>query len=541
MSIAESPVDKLPESAPVPPAPRTIVAENAGPCERVVIPVPADGGVVLLQGRNGRGKSKTLQAIDSIITGKQPPGVKRGAARGKISGLGITINLSQRTTRKGSLEVESMADKFGVSQLIDPGVKDPEAADARRIKALLNIAGGEVTPEEWRAVCGESWTDDMTDLIDEDPVETAARLAKHLQGVARDLEKSADDLETRAKVLRESAGEHKVEITEEEANKRLEEAIRTDSRLKATAKAGEDAKKRQEQACEQLAAMRKAMNESGGTVESLRAEYAVASKLLSDTDARITALESELTKAKAERGKLLDDVAEKNKRIGEATQRDSLMSKLQTAIDANIVTVATEALEQAAGEVEAAKRLSAQCVLAKDAERKLGDAKQATEDAADKRKRAVAARAAADKTDDALSAAVGKLGCPLRVSGCRLKAKNSQGDEVNFAELSDGEAAKVAVDIVADAAGEGNVFVLDQDIWEGLDPIAQVDVWRRTKERRVVMYAAEATADEGVTAIEFDPVVAKSVDVARTIEPKDVSEAVENANRQLMAVVVEGF
>ena len=536
-----TPADAAPSTPPA--APRSITLKNVGPVELAVIPAPVGGGIVLLRGRNGRGKSETLKALDSIVTGKQPPSVKRGAARGSINGLGITINLSKRATRKGELEVDSMADKFGVSDLIEPGIKDPVAADAKRIKSLLTIAGGEVTPDEWRATCGSAWSDDMAELIDADPVETAARIAKHLQAKAREHEKAAEERATRAKVLRENAGEYVVEIGEEEASRQLEEAIRADSKLKAEADASEKARKRQNEAREKLATMKAAMESSGGTVESIAEEVEVTDKLAKNAAREIEKLELTLTLMKADHAKFVEHLKSLNMKLSDAKQRTALMAKLQETIDENIATIAPETLEQAAREVDNAKAVVAKCVLAKESSRKLADAKVAEEESEARRKQAIACRAAADKTDDALSAAVGKLGCKLRVSSSRLKAMNSQGDEVDFAELSAGEKAKVAVDIVADAAGEGNLFVLDQPIWEGLDPIAKADVWRRTRERGVLLYTAQATEDETITAVEFEPGVYRpevKATPATETDLIDAAGALDKANRELLTAL-EGF
>ena len=41
---------------------------DVGPVKSLKLEVPEDGGVVVLRARNGRGKTKTLEAIESAIT-----------------------------------------------------------------------------------------------------------------------------------------------------------------------------------------------------------------------------------------------------------------------------------------------------------------------------------------------------------------------------------------------------------------------------------------------------------------------------------------
>ncbi|MCB1771940.1 MAG: AAA family ATPase, partial [Candidatus Competibacteraceae bacterium] len=47
-----------------------IMIKNIGAIESVSIPVPKGGGVVVLRGRNGSGKSTALDAIQSAVSGK---------------------------------------------------------------------------------------------------------------------------------------------------------------------------------------------------------------------------------------------------------------------------------------------------------------------------------------------------------------------------------------------------------------------------------------------------------------------------------------
>jgi DNA repair exonuclease SbcCD ATPase subunit len=49
---------------------KNIEIKNIGPIASVTIPVPEAGGVVVLTGRNGSGKSHALEAVSAATTGQ---------------------------------------------------------------------------------------------------------------------------------------------------------------------------------------------------------------------------------------------------------------------------------------------------------------------------------------------------------------------------------------------------------------------------------------------------------------------------------------
>ena len=95
----------------------------------------------MFRGRNGVGKTKTLEAIDALVSGRGKVSVKDGALRGEVQGLGVKLTVARSTRRSGELEVVSLEGRLSVADLIDPGLVSPEAADAKRIKALVQLSG----------------------------------------------------------------------------------------------------------------------------------------------------------------------------------------------------------------------------------------------------------------------------------------------------------------------------------------------------------------------------------------------------------------
>src|SRR5690349_14834315 len=108
---------------------KEIVMENVACIERVVLPFPEKGGVVVLRGLNGTGKTSALDTLQNAITKRGRFNIRRGAEGASFQGLGLSIHCQRSTRRKGELEVLALEGKLSIDELVDPGLKDLEAAD----------------------------------------------------------------------------------------------------------------------------------------------------------------------------------------------------------------------------------------------------------------------------------------------------------------------------------------------------------------------------------------------------------------------------
>lgn len=167
---AENPSTEIASSTDQQNATRTIKIKQRGIISDLEIPVPPAGygGVVLLRGRNGSGKSTALAIIESILKGGSAVGLKQGAVKGSTEGLGVHINVGARITRRGQLEVTGFAGAENITKFVDPKIKDPEAADAERIRQLLRIANAKISADEWAKAFG----DEVREVVKSDPVES---------------------------------------------------------------------------------------------------------------------------------------------------------------------------------------------------------------------------------------------------------------------------------------------------------------------------------------------------------------------------------
>src|SRR6185312_15163497 len=100
-------------------------------------------------------------------------------------------------------------------------------------------------------------------------------------------------------------------------------------------------------------------------------------------------------------------------------------------------------------------------------------------------------RDAAHGVDEVLSSLVAKVGSALRVEGGRLYTETKRGKKTPFAELSEGERFKVAIDIGVDAfkavpEREPMLFIEDAG-WVAIDPINQAAIHKHAQARGAVI------------------------------------------------------
>ncbi len=130
---------------------KTIEIDHVGPVRHLTIPIPEQGGVVVLRGRNGSGKTTVLDGVESLYNKSARKGLRPNdaAPSGSVEGLGVTVRLGRSNTVTGELVCESLDGRVDPSQLVDPGIKDPLAADSRRLATLIRLAGVTITADKW--------------------------------------------------------------------------------------------------------------------------------------------------------------------------------------------------------------------------------------------------------------------------------------------------------------------------------------------------------------------------------------------------------
>lgn len=482
---------------------KVLEVDNIGPVCHASIPVPEDGGVVVLRGRNGSGKTMTLDAFDNLISGRGRSSVRDGALSGSVSGFGVTIKIARSARRSGELEVTSLEGRLSVAELVDPGLKSPEAADSRRIKALIAVAGMAPNVETFYPLFGGR--DGFESIVSSsavdasDMVTMAECIKRDCEAAARKAESEADHEEGRAKGATEASavvvdGEDDAEVLQE----LLFAAIENKSRINEKVAASEEARDAAELSQHRLDKAEKEYN--GDTLDACRAAEQSAKESTEKATEAVVRAEQALREAQSIEKDcasklLMASIAREN-----AERHESTVAKWREQIDSAIPPMPTdEQLEKAANDVVAARNAVERGVMIRAAKIKRKEAEVHAERAKEHRKTASKLRHAAKGTDEVLSSVVSKAGSELKVEAGRLVLETKRG-MTYFSELSHGERWRIALDVAIKAVGEGGVIVLKQEAWEGLDPIARDAVVSQVKGSKVVILTAECSAADDVVA-----------------------------------------
>lgn len=463
-----------------------ITLKNIGPIENVTIPVPADGGVVVLRGRNGCGKSTALDAIQTAITGKGKPSLRDKTAKGEIHAGGVSLTVAKSIRRSGELVVTSLDSRLSVADLVEPGIQDPLRADASRIKALVNLSRAEIQPNDLHG-----FPDNLTaDLNLADPVAAMAELKKRLDIGAREYEKLAKDSAAKAAALLESAGNPGPVSDEAALQAALSDAQRRVDRLNDLAEQSRVAKNRAATAQAKLATIERfdtaeLQRQLTQTSDELDAQRDTAQRLKEQYNAAV-----ERYKERAAARSLL------HAQFESAQQADALRAQLESQIAESLIPApppeqiadARAALETAMQAMTAAAQSRAAQQTRAQGEAHAAEAQRLEEESNGLRRKA-------RQTEEILSEIIADLGCPLRCLDGRLITDTARGPTY-YADLSEGERWTMALDIAVQALGERGLLVVPQAAWEGLDPANRALIAAHAKQAGVVIITAECDTGE---------------------------------------------
>ncbi len=463
-----------------------ITLKNIGPIENVTIPVPADGGVVVLRGRNGSGKSTALDAIQTAITGKGKPPLRDKAAKGEIHAGGVSLTVAKSIRRSGELEVTSLDSRLSVADLVEPGIVDPVRADASRIKALVNLSRAEIFPGDLHG-----FPDNLTvDLNLADPVAAMAELKKRLDIGAREYEKLAKDAAAKASALLESAGDPGPVPDEAALQSALSEAQRRVDRLNDLANQAAAAKTRAASAQAKLATLDRADTEKLADLLD-KAIFQVDQKRL---DAQ--KLKEQYNAAVESYKTSVVDRDLLQTRLESAQQADALRAQLESQIAESLIPDPTpEQRADAQAALDTALQALATAARARAAQQTRAKGDELAAEAQRLEEESNLLRRKARQTEEILSEIIADLGCPLRCLDGRLITDTGRGPTY-YADLSEGERWIMALDIAVQALGERGLLVVPQAAWEGLDPTNRALIAAHAKQAGVVIITAECDAGD---------------------------------------------
>jgi energy-coupling factor transporter ATP-binding protein EcfA2 len=507
---------------------RAVQITDIGPIRHLDVPL-RPGRITVLRGANGSGKSTALAAVHAVAAGekgKRPRLEQRDSCHsGEVAGLGVRITVgrngaNRRTELDDRLAVLDMEDRLSIADLVDPGLKDQAAADARRIRALVSLAGEPVTPAAFEGIF------DSRDSFDrfvspetrkrDDLVEMASAIKRDCDRAALAEERRAENAENEADSLdRQNSGvDMIVEHDETILRSRYESAMRSAIALEQRTRAIDEQRTRHAESSEKLAAI-VGGRDLESEVERAQAEADEAAIASDDRRSLVDDLERELARAKAAAELAESKAVAARKRLAEIERERSTVADLLAVVESAVPEPVDPAeVDAARAALDAAERAQAEGVRVREAmlrDRKAADKRS---EAGRLRSLALSLRDAGKRTEGVLSRIVAKMGTAFSVdSFLRLRVVHTLRGETYFAELSDGERWKLALDVaIAAFAREGRpgVLVIPQDAWESLDGANREAISTHIAGTDLSIITAEADDDPetdasaGVSVDEFD-------------------------------------
>lgn len=464
--------------------------ENIGPIKSVSVSVPKSGGLVVFRGRNGAGKSTAISAVEAAL-GSGPKLKKRDGSLGSGSvdtPWGVSVRVGQSTRRSGELEISVLDDEFSIVDLVDPREKDKAAADRRRLKALLRVAGATASAELFRRL----FRDDMQFLkiVDQkslesidDVVQMAAAVKRDAESHARLIEQQRDTMAADAAAIEKSM--EGVDLTQDldldSLKSKHESAIKYAAILDQRLAVYKAALGERERLQGKIAA---AKSQAAVPVSELVDEYAKQAAISESIHAEVADVLQKIEELNRIRESLqsrfalvCEKCATLKARISEAQASESALQELQERLDKSMeVTEVTDSQVSAAKtEVESLRSQMTDAEILLRSRSQLQRLEQCRESLGRLEKESEELRGIAKGTDEVLTDLVGGLGTPIRVGtddngNARLIVDHADRGETYFSELSKGEKLAIVAKIAIRAAGKGGAFTIPQEFYEGLDP-----------------------------------------------------------------------
>ena len=385
--------------------------------------------------------------------------------------------------------------------MVDPGLKDPEKADRRRLETLFRLSGSKIKPERWVEAAGQFAANiAAADLVSDDAVETADKIRRRLHEHARSIETRAESLASEAAGLLKSFSDIQGEpVDAETLTAEFEAASSAVTRAEQMRDAYAIAKQRQAEAREALE------SDAGlGDVEAVEREIVDAESCEQLAAARVTEIQAEIKELQdrqkdwqEQRDRAIQrkkDLAEKLDSI-KATKahRERLLAVVNNSLPDTVDLATLEELKAkrdtartAVTQGEVVRRAFEQRKKAGGLEMQAVELKETAEDC----------RVLARSTDSVLESGLFEAGFDsVKVSANRLCVETDRGLEP-FSELSHGERWRFALELAAKGLPSGSVLPVCQEAFEALDPHNRAEINSMARELGLVIVTAEASSGD---------------------------------------------
>ena len=486
---------------------KTIELKDVGAIVHLSIPIPEKGGVVVLRGGQGTGKSTAIRVVSKALGAGKVAGLgtRDGSRRGTLEFGDVRLTVTKaRTTRKGELEVAELESRLDISALVDPGIEDPDRADMARIKALVSLTGVKADPSAYYELLGgkEVFEAIGVSTETEDPIELAGHVKRALELRARQEEKLADVQAGHAQAcvdqiadlnLSAPCDKKELELAYDQAKEclaRLEER----RRLAMT-----DADSREEAGADLEEAEQ---SYQGSTKEESAAERDKAVVLLQELESEVAEFQLALNESKKSRDIQRVKVESLTEKADAAESHfDTLLAWRKILQKPAFESPGDAAIQEATFRVSECREDMDDGVRVRDGKATRIRGEEHSRRAKELASYAQTLRDAARGVDEVLSQAVPSS--VLRVEDGRLVTATDRSRSELYAELSRGEKWKLAIDLACEQLPKDGVLCIPQEAWEGLQPANQQLIVDHARKREVTILTGQATDGE-LEAIEYD-------------------------------------
>lgn len=499
---------------------RDVLIEDIGPIERLEF-TAAPGTITVLRGCNGVGKSQALGAVDALVNGRSRLTGRDGTTGGTARGFGVKIAVGRggANRRSGELVVESIEDRLNIADLVDPGLKDPFAADARRIRALVQLSGVKASLDLFSDLLN---ADQLREIVPptvaelDDVVAMADALKRSIEAKARARENEAENLTREAAAKRATTEGIDLTAPSDEAtlSAGLQDTLQTWSRLRAQREAGLAAQAQRSLDVARLADLR-AERGDGPSGPDLIAQEDAARSTLIHASRRVTELRDQLRQAEADERVAKEVLSAAVAALESGRREAAAIAALQATCESPLPETPTEAaVTAAAARYDYAKAAMTTGVRVRDALGRMLQAEAIEEKAAEASAAAEELRDAAKGTGDVLSRIVSAMGGAFVVDKeFRLVVPGTERGAEYFAELSHGERWRLALLVAINAfqrTERPGLLAIPQECFEGLDGRSRRIIAETIRDTNLSVITAEADHSENPS----DEIVVETYEVA---------------------------
>lgn len=481
--------------------------ENAQVVEQFEFDFSQGPGVYELRGTKGTGKTTILKSLDLLAGRKVQLTVTDGETSGCVRGFGVVAPIGGKRRRKGDFELDVLeSETFSLEDIVAPPIKDPVAADAHRIKAIVSLRQVVAEPADYYELAGGRVQLEKlvgsSRLQTDDPILLATRVKSAFEAEARKAEEERD-------VELRHADRHKVDgvdLSQPSDSRTLQAAYdavkATQTSLESVRDACQQREKERDEARKSLATT--TCNYTGPSVEDAEGEYIQSVNRKERASTRVNALKYELKSAEHEEKLAKEKVTHAEQSLQTSKQHEQMCAAWKASIESPSQPAPDEdQISEASIRVEEAKQALEYGVKVRDALQSQKQAKIHADAAKVAGKRAARWRELAASTFDTLTQLVqcSSIRIESREGAPRTVVDHPRRGKTLFHELSDGEKVRCSIDAILDRLRSPSLLTIGQRTWQDLPPTDRSEIAQYAKTNGI--YAVAAQVSDGPLCVVY--------------------------------------